>query len=585
VALERRSHLVAALWAVAAAGGAFVPLDPRHPARRLAQVLEDSGARLLLTDRASTGAFDAPELEAEEQSIQRLVVDDLPELPAVAAQRAGGRGATGGESLAYVLYTSGSTGRPKGVEICHRSLLAFLDAMAERPGLDAGDTLAAVTTLTFDISLLELFLPLTRGARLALIDAETAADPFALGRRLEEVGATVMQATPAGWHQLLEAGGRHPAGLRVLCGGEALPRSLARRLAEVAPEVWNLYGPTEATVWIATARIPHRPELAAPDSDGSWPIHLGQPLPGARLEVLDRHLEAVPLGVTGELYLAGPGLARGYRGLPARTAAAFVPDPRAGKITEAGGRLYRTGDLVRRDGRGRLIFLGRADHQVKVRGYRIEVGEVETALLRHPEVRQAVVTAPPAQSGDAQLVAYLVTGTELEIADLRAFLAEHLPAYMVPSTFISLDALPTTSSGKVDRKALPEPERIRSERAPFVAPRDPVEETVAEIWCEVLRLPKLGVHDNFFELGGHSLLATQVTSRIFESFGIELPLRRLFAEPTVAGLSAAVREAQTESLDESDEELLRRIEEMSEESLDQALSQVLAGKPDVGGRG
>ncbi|MDY7091406.1 MAG: amino acid adenylation domain-containing protein [Acidobacteriota bacterium] len=601
VALERRSRLVAALWAVAAAGGAFVPLDPRHPVRRRAQVLEDSGARLLLADRASAEALDAQGPEGQtpsRPSTQRLVLEDVSTADSSEAALSEEETPARGDSLAYVLYTSGSTGRPKGVEVRHRSLLAFLDAMAERPGLDAGDTLAAITTLTFDISLLELFLPLTRGARLALVDAETAADPYALGRRLQDVGATVMQATPAGWHQLLESGWGNPAGLptglRVLCGGEALPRPLARRLAAVAPEVWNLYGPTEATVWIATARIPALSEPPAEDSEGSrgeeWPIHLGQPLPGARLEVLDRHHQPVPLGVTGELYLAGPGLARGYRGLPARTAAAFVPDPRAGK---AGGRLYRTGDLVRRDGRGRLIFLGRADHQVKVRGYRIEVGEVEAALLRHPGIRQAVVTAPPAQDGDAQLVAYLVTGgegvdsepagpesdhTELEVSELRAFLAQHLPAYMVPSTFVSLDALPTTSSGKVDRKALPEPERARSRRAPFVAPRDPVEEAVAEIWREVLRLPEVGVHDNFFELGGHSLLATQVTSRIFESFGTELPLRRLFAEPTVAGLSTAVREAQTESLDASDEELLRRIEEMSEENLDEALSQMLAGK-------
>ena len=603
VALERTHDLVATLWGVMAAGGTFVPLDPQHPEPRLRRVMADAGLEILVTDSAT----DEPVGNAAGRDFagHRIRLDAPEVWPPLAPRRERGLEGEGSrplpgplcaDALAYILFTSGSTGRPKGVAIRHGSLLAFLDAMAERPGLGAGDTLAAVTTLSFDISMLELFLPLIRGGRLALIEAETAGDPHALARRLDTVGATVMQATPAGWHQLLEMGWDNPRGVRIFCGGEALPRALADRLAACSPAVWNLYGPTEATVWISVAEVREGDgyhqvaanvpaNVATPGSDEDmrppWPVDLGRPLPGARLEVLDHRLRPVPLGVAGELYLAGPALARGYFALPGRTAAVFVPDP-IGQVS--GGRLYRTGDLVRRDARGRLIFLGRVDHQVKVRGFRIELGEIEAALLRHPRVTQAVVMART-QRGDTELVAYVVAtgGTPGDaeaptVAEWRGFLTQHLPAYMVPTVFVTLDAFPTNTSGKIDRKALPEPERGRSASAPFVAPRDPVEEAVAAIWREVLSIERVGIHDGFFDLGGHSLLATQVTSRVFETFQIELPLRRLFADPTIAGLSEAVRKAQAESLDSAEEELLRRIEAMSDDDLDDELAQLLASE-------
>ncbi|HEX8273688.1 MAG TPA: amino acid adenylation domain-containing protein [Longimicrobiaceae bacterium] len=533
--LERGVDMVVAVLAVLRAGGAYVPLDPDHPGERLAYVLEDSGARVLLTQSALADRF--RDFSGE------VVALDTPHPPAPSPTRGEGENDSVEDaaavagcslfpvpcslSLAYVLYTSGSTGRPKGVQVEHRSLAAFLEAMRREPGISPDDVLLAVTTLAFDIAGLELFLPLATGARVVLADRETAADPRLLARALDEAGATVMQATPATWRMLLDAGWEGRRGLRALCGGEALPRDLAARLLPRVGALWNLYGPTETTVWSTARRV----------EDGEGPPPIGRPIAGTRVYVLAPGGTPTPIGVPGELAIGGAGVARGYHGRPVLTAERFVPDAFS---AEPGARTYRTGDRVRWLASGELEYLGRADGQVKVRGFRIEPGEIESRLLDHPDVREAAVVAREDAPGEPRLVAYVVGAAAPEA--LRAHLRRSLPEYMVPGALVALDRLPLTANGKLDRAALPAPEPgPGGER--FVAPRTPVEEVLAGIWAEVLGVGRVGAADGFFELGGHSLLATRAVSRVRRLFGVELPLRALFEAPTVAGLAGRVEAA------------------------------------------
>ncbi|HEV2736114.1 MAG TPA: non-ribosomal peptide synthetase, partial [Longimicrobiaceae bacterium] len=430
------------------------------------------------------------------------------------------------ENLAYVIYTSGSTGRPKGVAVPHRAVVNFLESMRAAPGLAAGDTLLAVTTLAFDIAGLELLLPLTTGARVAIADRETASD----GARLREViaasGATVMQATPATWRMLLEAGWEGSPGLRVLCGGEALPRELADRLAARCGELWNLYGPTETTIWSTARRV----------EPGEGAVPIGTPIANTRVYLLDRGLEPVPPGLAGELYVGGEGVARGYLGRAGLTAGAFVPDPFGG---EPGARMYRTGDRARWRADGVLEYLGRTDHQVKLRGFRIELGEVEAALRAQDPVRDAVAVLVERAPGDQLLVGYVVAegGAAPTPAELRAGLRERLPEHMVPGAFVVLDRLPLTAGGKLDRRALPAPERAGGGREGG-APVTPTERAVAAIWEEVLGVSDVGVGDNVFDLGGHSLLLVQVHSRLQARFGGRVELIELFEHRTLGALAA-----------------------------------------------
>ncbi|HEX8190221.1 MAG TPA: amino acid adenylation domain-containing protein, partial [Pyrinomonadaceae bacterium] len=525
VLMERSAELVVAMLGVLKAGGAYVPLDPSYPRERLAFMLEDAGVRVLLTQESLL-----PELPGHAARVLALDRDRQSWAAESAANL--GRAAEPGH-LAYVIYTSGSTGRPKGVEIPHRALVNFLSSMRRRPGLDADDVLLAVTSLSFDIAGLELYLPLTAGARVVLASRETAADGSALGRALEESGATVMQATPATWRMLVEAGWEGGGRLKILCGGEALAPELARQLGARGAGLWNLYGPTETTVWSSVD------EMA-----GDAPrVTLGRPIANTQIYLLDARLQPVPCGVAAELYIGGDGVARGYLRRPGLTAERFVPDPFGG---EAGARLYRTGDLARHTADGRVEYLGRIDNQVKVRGFRIELGEVEAALDAHEGVRQAVVVAREDEAGAGRLIAYLIREGERQPSarELRAYLKERLPEYMTPSAFVWLDAFPLTPNGKVDRRALPAPEAARPEPGSHPsAPRTPVEEMLAVMWADVLRVPAAGVNDNFFESGGHSLLATQLMSRVRHGFGVELPLRSLFGAPTLAGLAAQVEAA------------------------------------------
>jgi amino acid adenylation domain-containing protein len=511
VCTERSARMVAALLGVMRAGAAYLPLDPEYPAERLSYVLEDSGASIVLLDRALADRLPT-------SSIDRLILDEIAPAASVDADAD-----VSADDLAYVIYTSGSTGRPKGVMVRHGGVSSFLRSMAEAPGMHSDDELLAVTTIAFDISVLELFLPLTLGARTIVTTREQAADPRLLAARIADSGATVVQATPATWAMLLASGWTPPATMRLLCGGEALPRTVADALLASGAELWNLYGPTETTIWSAVARV-----------SACGRVPLGEPIANTTLYVLDSAGSPAPLGVPGELHIGGTGVARGYLGRPALTAERFVPDP----FGAAGSRLYRTGDRARRRTDGTLEFLGRVDFQVKLRGFRIELGEIESALRAHPAIDGAVA-AVHGDGPDARLVAYLLPRDPDAPAvgvDLRTFLRERLPEYMVPSAFVTLDAFPLTPNGKVDRKALAAPD-ARVEARVFAPPHTPQEQAIAEIWREVLRLDRVGRDDDFFALGGHSILATQVLSRVRRELGVDLPLRTLFEAPTVHALA------------------------------------------------
>ncbi|WP_437277986.1 amino acid adenylation domain-containing protein [Sorangium sp. So ce375] len=519
--VERSLEMMVGLLGILKSGGAYVPLDPAYPRERLRAMLEDSRLPLLLTQESLLHAL--PDTGARALCLDRdwpSIAGEPDWAPAPLFSE---------ESLAYVIYTSGSTGRPKGVMVRHGGVTNFLLSMQEHLSPPRDVAVLATTSISFDIAVLELFLPLLTGGRVELARREDAADGERLTALLRASGATLVQATPTGWKVLLENGRPRLAGLTVLCGGEAFPRELARRFLEAGVAPWNLYGPTETTVWSSIHRV----------TAGDGPIPLGTPIANTELHVLDRQLYPAPLGVAGELCIGGAGLARGYLDHPDLTADRFIPDPFS---EEPGRRLYRTGDLARFRRDGTLEFLGRRDHQIKIRGFRIELGEIEAQLRTCPDVRDAVVVARE-DAGTPRLAAYVIPerSAALTADGLRAWLKERLPDYMVPAAYVWLDELPLTPNGKVNRKALPAPGLVaREQRA---RPRTATEEIVAAIWAEVLGLEAVGVHESFFELGGHSLLATRAISRIRGSFQVELPLRSMFDHPTVARLAGAVDDA------------------------------------------
>ncbi|WP_338871407.1 amino acid adenylation domain-containing protein [Myxococcus stipitatus] len=517
--LERSPDLLVALLAVLEAGGAYVPVDPRYPHERIRAMLEDARPRALVTTpQLASLAVDIPHV---------LTPDEVAETD----QNIAPSPTAGEHTLAYVLYTSGSTGRPKGVMVTHGALANFLDTMAREPGLSGEDVLAAVTTFSFDIAALELYLPLLVGARVVMATQEQTADARELAALLDTHDVTVMQATPATWRLLTDTGWRPSGSFTALCGGEALPQDLADLLMSGGGALWNLYGPTETTVWSCRKRL-HPGER----------VTLGRPVGNTSTHVLDEHLMPVPSGVSGELFIGGEGVARGYWGLPERTAERFVPDPFS---TSPGARLYRTGDLVRRRPDGDLVYLGRADHQVKLRGFRIELEEVEAVLRRHTEVRDVAVRVWGTDEARRQLVAHVVPARTQPPEDLSRRLREHarahLPEYMVPATIALLDTLPLTPNGKVDRRALPSPDAAStsSERT-RVAPRSDTERQVAEVWTRLLEREQVSVHDDFFELGGNSLLAGRLVQLLDQVFGVRVPMRDLFINATIAHLATVI---------------------------------------------
>ena len=525
ICLDRSPELLVALLAVMKAGGAYVPLDPALPQARLESMARDAGLALVLTRPPWRAAL-------SDLAGQVVCVDAAAaELAACSAEPVERIGSSA--DLAYVIYTSGSTGRPKGVEITHRALANFLWAMRTSPGCTARDTLLAVTTLSFDIAGLELYLPLIVGGRVELASQEEASDGRLLVERLRRVRPTIMQATPSTWRMLIDAGWAGSDTLTILCGGEALPPALARELHRRAAAVWNMYGPTETTIWSTFERV----------EPGATRISIGRPIANTSVYILDRAGQPVPVGVPGELCIGGDGLARGYRNQPDLTAERFIPNPFS---TAPGARLYRTGDVARYWPDGRIEHLGRLDFQVKIRGFRVEVGEVETVLRRHPSLADVVVAAKDDRAGTKQLVAYVVGRPDQPLvpSEVRAFAQAHLPAYMVPSHVVALEALPLTANNKIDIKALPEPTGERAGASETARPPGgPLEVQLTAFWHHVLGRDAIGVHDNFFDLGGHSLTAVQLLAHIERMYSRRLPLAVLFEAPTVARMAALLAES------------------------------------------
>ncbi|HEX3560512.1 MAG TPA: amino acid adenylation domain-containing protein [Pyrinomonadaceae bacterium] len=542
---ERTLETLVGLLAVLKAGGAYLPLDPEHPSERIRFMLEDARARVILTqsrflESLPGTAACAVCLDADLPAVSRESDENLPALATP-------------DNLAYVVYTSGSTGQPKGVLVAHRGVMNMIAASIETFGVTSRSRVLQAASLSFDASVLEIFMALLGGATLYPVSRDVAASGTDLAAMLRECAITTMAVTPS----LLDLipDGEYPALHTVIVGGEACGAETAARWSR-GRRLFNAYAPTEATVYATAARCAEA-ECRTPP--------LGRPIPNMRVYLLDSNLRPIPVGVPGEIHVGGVGLARGYLNRPGLTAERFIPDPFS---RVPGARFYRTGDLARFLADGRIEFVGRTDSQVKVRGFRIELGEIETVLGRHPSVREATVVAREDAPGGKGLVAYVVAREETPTttSEMRGYLKRSLPEYMLPAAFVVLDELPLTPTGKVDRAALPAPEQARPELAQvYVAPRTALEEVLCRIFSEVLQLERVGVRDSFFELGGHSLLATQVASRVRESLRVELPLRRLFEAPSVEGLAAILeREAERERIERT-AELLLKLSALSDE--------------------
>jgi amino acid adenylation domain-containing protein len=518
VCLGQDQRLPAVLLGAARAGAAYLPLDLEHPLDRLEYQVADSGTRVLVA--AGAGLAVAAELAARAPGDVRVI--DLAEV-------APGDGSVpvtepaAPDEIAYLIYTSGSTGRPKGVEVTRENLAVHLDAVAQVFPMTPHDVMTTVAGVSFDITHLGIWGPLTAGGVCVLLEKTGFADGHALAERLETAGVTILQATPTSLRTLLAAGWQGDDDLRVMSGGEAIDPALAREMQPIVGELWNFYGPTEATIWATAQR------LRETDLD---PVTIGRPLPHYRAYVLGEDGQPVPLGIVGDLWIAGRGVAKGYRGRPDLTEAAFAADS-----WHAGERRYRTGDRARWLTNGALEFLGRQDHQVKVRGYRVELGEIESHLRESPAVSDAVVAVVD-QGADTHLAGYVVWRAAADEAGLRRFMTERLPEYMVPHRWMSLAALPVLPSGKVDRAALPAPAEPRREQ-PADEPFSMTEQFIAKAWSEVLRVPSVRRGDNFFTLGGHSFAATLMVGRLRPVFG-RVPVRVLFDHPVLGDFAAAV---------------------------------------------
>jgi amino acid adenylation domain-containing protein len=531
VCLDRTVDMPIALAAVLKAGAAYVPLDPAHPADRLSYTLQDAGVACVITlTRFAEQVADAgaPLLALDE--LHAELAKQPSTAPTVAVKP---------EDLCYVIYTSGSTGRPKGVQVEHRNVVSFLEAMRREPGLDSHDVLLAVTTLSFDIAGLEMWLPLTVGARIVVASRTDVLDGQRLAELMETHNVSLLQATPATWRLLLETGWAGRQNLKALCGGEALQRDLAISLVDRVGELWNVYGPTETTIWSTVNRVLD-PHMAIP---------IGHPIANTRVYVLEPSGQPAPVGVAGELCIAGEGIARGYRNRPELTAEKFATIALPQNRSE---RVYRTGDMARFRADGQLEFLGRRDTQVKVRGYRIELGEIEAVLATHAGIKECVVVVREDTPGDQRLVGYVVAvgGTQFDAESARTTLRGRLPEYMLPNLFVTLSMLPLTPNGKIDRKALPKPHAAvaadETGAADDVLMTSP-QRRVAGIWRDVLRVGRIGLYDNFFDLGGHSLLLVKLQSALKREFSSDIALVDLFQRTTVAAQAERMSSTATAS--------------------------------------
>lgn len=522
--LERTPAMLVALLGVLKAGAAYVPLDTGYPEERVEYMLRHCQPKLLLggeDDVAPYGSTGIPCLVLDDEGHSPLVsgVSDCDPEPVLVGLTP--------ENLAYIIYTSGSTGRPKGVMLPHGAVINFLYAMRDRLGFTANDGMLAVTTPSFDIAVLELYLPLITGGRIVLTSRKEMRDGAALARLVAHRDVTFMQATPSTWRMMLEAGWQGSPQLTALCGGEALDRELCNRLVCATRRFWNMYGPTETTVWSTCQRI----------EDVDTPISIGTPVAETTVRILNGQGLLQPVGVAGELYIGGAGLARGYLWQPELTAERFIPDRYS---EEPGMRLYRTGDLARWRRDGTIEYLGRNDHQVKLRGFRIELGEIEACLQAHPAVRECIVMVREDRTGEKRLVAYIVANADLgtsPVAVLRAHASQTLPEFMVPTAIVTLPAFPLTPNGKVDRNAMPEPDLTSLATREYAAPKGHVEMALAEIWQQLLGVSRVGRTDHFFELGGHSLLALRLIEGINATLGVEFALRDLFANPVLSQMA------------------------------------------------
>jgi amino acid adenylation domain-containing protein len=522
LALDRSPEMVISLLAILKAGAAYVPLDPEYPKDRIEFMLEDSSAKILLTSKKYHNHFNSNSTEILIEDAVEKFNDYTTEEPETIIK---------GYDLAYVLYTSGSTGKPKGVQIRHYNLVNFLLSMQKAPGINADDKLLAVTTISFDIAGLELYLPLISGAQLILTNSETAKDGRLLLDLVKGENITFMQATPYTWRMMLEAGWDKSLPIKILCGGEALPKDLAAKLNWRTSALWNMYGPTETTIWSTLKCIASVEDIT-----------IGKPIDNTEVYILDEGLNNLPDGSIGEIFIAGDGIAKGYLNRPELTDERFIDDP----FSETpGNKMYRTGDLGRFTKNGEIQCLGRIDHQVKVRGYRIELEEIEHSLLTQSDIKDAIVIAREDVPGDPRLVAYVVLTPGTQSSDLKSqtaiwhkALMGILPEYMVPDDFVLMPSLPITPNGKTDRKSLPKPDYSLINRSgEYVAPRTDIEKEVAEIWEELMGLEKISIFDNFFSLGGRSLVAVQIMARIEKVTGKRLPLATLFEHSTIEKLS------------------------------------------------
>ncbi|MEZ5327320.1 MAG: amino acid adenylation domain-containing protein [Verrucomicrobiales bacterium] len=530
--VDRSVDMVAVMLGIQRCGACYIPLDPSYPATRIEMILEDALPGAVIVEREFAckipDALRIPSITLDDPATQKALESigshPLPPQPTAA-------------DLAYIIFTSGSTGRPKGVEISQRALHNTVLAMAEHPGFAAGDTMLALATVCFDISVMEMFLPLGTGGNINVVSRDEARDGHLLAKVIESGDATVIQGTPATFQLLLDSGWRGKQTgrpLRILCGGEEMPTELAKRLLDLKMELWNMYGPTETTVWSTAERL-----VSADD------ITVGRPIANTSCYILDECGQPVPAGVRGELCIGGRSVGAGYHRNEKLTASHFVPNPFS---SDHGGVMYRTGDLARFRHDGRLEFFGRIDHQVKIRGFRIELGEISSALEKHPDVNRAVVVASDLPGGKA-LVAY-VEPTGANPSELLEHSRAILPAYMVPTRIVSLDALPMTASGKIDRKRLPEPTSTAAlpDSASTTAPRTELERRVALIWEDLLKVESVGIEDDFFGLGGHSLLAAQAFARMREDtgFGAGLSLNAIFEDSSLGGVVARLESAEAD---------------------------------------
>lgn len=532
VCVDRSLNMLIGLLGVLKAGGAYVPIDPSYPADRLAFMLEDSQLPLLLTQShllsclPKTNSIRVVCLDSNWQEIEQFSQDNL------------GSEVTP-DNLAYTIYTSGSTGKPKGVQIIHRSVVNLLLSMKQEPGFTKRDILLAVTTISFDLAVVELFLPLIVGTHVVIVDRAVAIDPIKLSKTITESGATFMQATPATWKMLLAVNWQGNRNLKIICGGESLNRHLANQLLERSSSLWNMYAPTETTTWSTIYRVEY----------GEETIPIGRPILNTKIYLFkyprnsnNNIFETVAEGDSGEIYIGGIGVARGYLNRPELTKERFFNDPFS---NEPGARMYKTGDLAHYLSDGNIVIIGRSDHQVKIRGYRIELNDIEAACLDNSAVDNAVVVVKKDADGDSYLVAYVVLNSQsskLSSAELRAALKQKLPDYMVPALVVFMNALPLTPNCKVDREALPTPTLDRVEE--FVPPRTEIEKKLAEIWISVLGV-EIGIHQNFFESGGNSLRTALLLNRISQNFQVELSLDCLFKSPTISGLAEVIEVVQS----------------------------------------